>query len=316
MASKIIVALLLAGFVPLVLFGAGSTVSFAQGNPTATLVPIPFPTTRPTSTITPTISLSSTVRPASIITPTIPVSSTIRPASAVTPTIPLSATVVPTALATALPTGTPLPTVVPTVAATLAPIVLPTIEPSPSPQPTATSAAFGLLGSLPAIGDLAQGDTLVPIIAGGVGLIVVVLLMLWLSLALRKKKKPAPPAAPPPAPRVMARLEGLNPAGLGFAILKETVTLGRSPDSDLAISDKLPGGDTVSSHHARLERREGRWVVVDGVAGGALSTNGVCVNGKRTLENFLAENDEISLGEVKFRFHEMPVNADAEGKQS
>jgi pSer/pThr/pTyr-binding forkhead associated (FHA) protein len=94
------------------------------------------------------------------------------------------------------------------------------------------------------------------------------------------------------------------------------MTLGRAPDCDLRIPEDAQGADTVSRYHARFEKRGERWAVIDGVEEGKLSTNGIYVNGKRTLENYLTDNDEIACGEVKFRFHAQPTNVyPAEGGQ-
>jgi pSer/pThr/pTyr-binding forkhead associated (FHA) protein len=83
--------------------------------------------------------------------------------------------------------------------------------------------------------------------------------------------------------------------------------LGRASDCDLKIASSLPEADTVSPHHARIIKRDARWIVVDGLTDDQPSLNGIYVNGKRTLENYLDEDDELAFGALQFRFHVPPA---------
>ena len=130
--------------------------------------------------------------------------------------------------------------------------------------------------------------------AAGCLVILIALIVLVILLWLRRKQGTPPAAAP--------YLE-LESGGLRLYLTRDTLTLGRGSECDLRIAENLPGADTVSHRHARLEKRETRWVVTDGVSDDRPSTNGISVNGKRTLENYLYEGDGITFGEMKFRFH-------------
>ncbi len=91
--------------------------------------------------------------------------------------------------------------------------------------------------------------------------------------------------------------------GKKFYLARDSQTLGRASNCHLRIAQNLSGADTVSYHHARLLKRDVRWVVLDGASDEMLSLNGITVNGKRALENYLNEGDAITFGEMKFRFH-------------
>lgn len=95
----------------------------------------------------------------------------------------------------------------------------------------------------------------------------------------------------------------LEPLGTRFYLTRENQTLGRAHDCHIRISTKIPDADTVSSHHARLVQRHGRWVVLDGAGDATPALNGVTVNGKRTLANYLEDGDVLTFGALKFRFH-------------
>ncbi|MCX7855520.1 MAG: FHA domain-containing protein [Anaerolineae bacterium] len=64
---------------------------------------------------------------------------------------------------------------------------------------------------------------------------------------------------PPPFAVLVARGHTSSVPVLDLLALgKETITVGRAPDTDLVIAEP-----TVSRHHARIYRRQGRWVVRD-----------------------------------------------------
>lgn len=69
--------------------------------------------------------------------------------------------------------------------------------------------------------------------------------------------------------------------------------LGRSPDVDIPIDNK-----NISRQHAKLKQDiDGVWIE------DLKSKNGVFVNGKRITEPvLLTDSDEISLGDLKFKF--------------
>ena len=172
---------------------------------------------------------------------------------------------------TAMPTGTPAPT-----------------ESTPS-APTPETTPFGEVEQTDQTPSslVTAGAIACPVVL--IGLLVSLFLLFWL-----RRQRGAPPSP-------MPYLE-LESTGLQLYLKRDRLTLGRGSDCDLRITKNLPGADTVSHHHARLVNRDARWVVVDGVADDHPSTNGIYVNGKRTLENYLSDGDEIAFGELKFRF--------------
>lgn len=95
----------------------------------------------------------------------------------------------------------------------------------------------------------------------------------------------------------------LQPSGKRFYLARASHILGRARDCHIRISANIPDADTVSYHHARILKRNERWVVLDGTSNGMASLNGITVNGKRTLANYLEDGDVITFGALKFRFH-------------
>jgi adenylate cyclase len=85
----------------------------------------------------------------------------------------------------------------------------------------------------------------------------------------------------------------LNPCGGGDTIplLHEKLLIGRRSSCDICLSFS-----NVSSHHCELELQEGYWHVRD-----LGSTNGVKVNGERTLGAVLMPGDEIQVAKFRFR---------------
>ena len=72
----------------------------------------------------------------------------------------------------------------------------------------------------------------------------------------------------------------------------EQVCIGRSPDSDISISDP-----SVSREHARIEQTAGGFVIHD-----LGSRNGVVVNGQRIAGSTpIGLTDEIQLGDVTLK---------------
>jgi pSer/pThr/pTyr-binding forkhead associated (FHA) protein len=132
---------------------------------------------------------------------------------------------------------------------------------------------------------------------------------------------PAPQAAPPPRktepaagstdsapprpdPRpVLAVLEVINEGvsrGKKYEVRVPLAHIGRGPHNDVAIED-----DSVSDTHAKLQRREDGWFLVD-----LGSTNGTYVGGSRvTSERRLDGTPDVRFGGVKLSFR--PADAPA-----
>jgi pSer/pThr/pTyr-binding forkhead associated (FHA) protein len=94
---------------------------------------------------------------------------------------------------------------------------------------------------------------------------------------------------------VIARLvwERRDGRKVEFPLEGEALEVGRDLDVAIRVDEPL-----VSRRHARLERRDGSWVVVD-----LGSTNFTRVNGRRVLrERELADGDELRFGRARCVF--------------
>jgi predicted component of type VI protein secretion system len=101
----------------------------------------------------------------------------------------------------------------------------------------------------------------------------------------------------------MPRLYVLSGPDLGKSFdVEDGATLGRGAECTVHLRDA-----SVSRHHARLERAEGGWRIVD-----TESRNGVSLGGKRVPGAALADGDEFQLGEVLLRFRSEVAAARAE----
>lgn len=87
----------------------------------------------------------------------------------------------------------------------------------------------------------------------------------------------------------------LNPCGGGNSIplTHEKLLIGRRSSCDIRLEKS-----NVSSHHCELELQDGYWYVRD-----LGSTNGVKVNGERTLSSPLMPGDEVQIAKSCFRIH-------------
>jgi len=110
---------------------------------------------------------------------------------------------------------------------------------------------------------------------------------------------PADAVAPPPqfeptivlAPALPSRLVVSTPKWTReFPLQGDVVTLGRDPASDIPID-----ADVVSRHHARLERRDSGYEIVD-----LGSTNGLRFQGQAVDRKALASGDTLRIGRTIF----------------
>lgn len=91
----------------------------------------------------------------------------------------------------------------------------------------------------------------------------------------------------------MPRLYVLGGADVGRSFeVEDGAVLGRNADCQVVLRDR-----SISRHHARLERRDGRWWLVD-----QGSRNGVFTGHRRVTEVELIDLDEFHLGELPLRF--------------
>jgi pSer/pThr/pTyr-binding forkhead associated (FHA) protein len=132
------------------------------------------------------------------------------------------------------------------------------------------------------------------------------------SAALDSAASTAPTAVSPAAGRshrrpVLATLENINEGpskGTRFEIRGPLTHVGRGEHNDLVIPN-----ESVSDTHAKIQRREGGWFVVD-----IDSTNGTYVSGQRILgEVPLSPASNLRFGGVKFVFRSAAPERDEAG---
>lgn len=127
-----------------------------------------------------------------------------------------------------------------------------------------------------------------------------------------------PPAMAQPTPLAMPRAEDPRPElavleilnegpakGTRFPIRTALTHVGRGEHNDIRLAD-----DSVSETHAKLQRRDDGWYVVD-----MSSTNGTYVGGTRIAgERRLEGTPDVRFGGMKMRFTATDAAADGEGK--
>jgi pSer/pThr/pTyr-binding forkhead associated (FHA) protein len=77
-----------------------------------------------------------------------------------------------------------------------------------------------------------------------------------------------------------------------FPLAAEVLTVGRDDGADILVDEPL-----VSRHHARIERRDGRYFVID-----LGSTNRTRVNGAAVVERELLDGDEVRFARARLTF--------------
>src|SRR5512137_775341 len=85
--------------------------------------------------------------------------------------------------------------------------------------------------------------------------------------------------------------------GIEFVLEKANVTLGRATINEIVLLHDAK----VSRHHARIDKKEAGFTIVD-----LGSTNGTYVNGKRVGSSTLVPGNVIKLGDTVFRFDSGP----------
>jgi pSer/pThr/pTyr-binding forkhead associated (FHA) protein len=119
--------------------------------------------------------------------------------------------------------------------------------------------------------------------------------------ARRPTPAKAPVAVPPePASRekpTFGHFEVINEGptkGTRYDLDSPRITIGRGAHNDVAIND-----ESVSEYHAKLQRRENAWYLLD-----LESTNGTYVAGQRVSDEVkLTSGDDVRFGGVKMTFH-------------
>jgi pSer/pThr/pTyr-binding forkhead associated (FHA) protein len=117
-----------------------------------------------------------------------------------------------------------------------------------------------------------------------------------------KPPAPAPPQKGPPAILANLVVRSGTLKGQRLPIRVPIVNLGRADYNDIVLPD-----DSVSTSHAKLQRREGVWVLVD-----LESTNGSFVDAERVQgETPLAPGALLRLGDVQLLFEPTDDTVDA-----
>jgi pSer/pThr/pTyr-binding forkhead associated (FHA) protein len=118
---------------------------------------------------------------------------------------------------------------------------------------------------------------------------------------------PAPAAHLPELPPALATLEVVNEGaskGTRYPLRSPLVHVGRGSHNDVVLAD-----DSISDSHAKIQRRESGWFVVD-----MESTNGTYVAGSRVKgEQALRSPTAVRFGGVKVIFRSEPEVVDADG---
>lgn len=92
---------------------------------------------------------------------------------------------------------------------------------------------------------------------------------------------------------VVIHSEEPTPVGTRFQLDDSPTRIGRSPDNHIVLA-----GDRVSRRHARLEKREERWYVLDAGSAGGTYHNDQHLAGEAVLSN----GDRVKTGSTTFKF--------------
>lgn len=88
-----------------------------------------------------------------------------------------------------------------------------------------------------------------------------------------------------------------------FELLSNRILIGSSPDNQLVLD-----APNIDPAHASLELRHDQWILQDLGAPGGTAVNGITVDGPYYLQH----NDLIELADIKIRFRDHDLEAQAE----
>jgi pSer/pThr/pTyr-binding forkhead associated (FHA) protein len=77
-----------------------------------------------------------------------------------------------------------------------------------------------------------------------------------------------------------------NHLGRTFTLEKSGASIGRADDNDIVIEEAV-----VSRHHAKVEYREGNFIISD-----LSSANGTLINGRKITSHAIDHNDTFTIG--------------------
>jgi pSer/pThr/pTyr-binding forkhead associated (FHA) protein len=118
---------------------------------------------------------------------------------------------------------------------------------------------------------------------------------------------PPPPKAAPSGRTPLATLEIVNEGplkGTKFEIHSALTNVGRGAHNDVVLND-----ESVSDSHAKIQKRDGGWYIVD-----QESTNGTYVGGRRVQGEQRVEGaPDVRFGGIKMTFRPVAVAGDESG---
>lgn len=220
----------------------------------------------------------------------------------------------PLSIAQRAPTATPTDTPVPT--ATSAPTDTP--APAATSASTATSVPANPTSVPPSPGGKSPTSNLPLLPIGISALLLAFIIGAVLYFLLRGRRKPAPPPETPPSastppgptppattplPTGSAFLESVARPGVHIRLRPGVTTIGRAADSTIRIDEHTMNWETVSRKHAEIRQEGGDYVIYD-VSPDRRSSNGVYVEGRRTVRNVLRPGWRIGIGGVEFIFRD------------
>lgn len=307
----------------------------AQANETIVAVTGAAQTAAPTRNAASTVEANVTATELPPTTRTEVVQPTGDPAG--TATAEQSGALSPTGIATLTPTPSPAPaTSTPTPAAATQTTVPPATTPiisgvvtkpaEPTMQPTQAPIATATPSPLPsAIPENVQdkptdgtssNDQILPLaITVALALLFLVILVVAFRLWRRGKEQMSqaaitPQSNPKPVSGPVPQVAQLAGAVLAEPLLlRDPTLLGSGDGMDSKFVADAAGLASVSPEHARIERRNNRWLIQDGVEKDRPSQKGIFVNDKRTRANYLSDGDKIRLGRLELIFREPPQGA-------
>lgn len=214
------------------------------------------------------------------------------------------------------PTATSAPTDIPAATATSAP------TDTPAPAATSVSTATSVPTNPTSVPPLPDGESLtsnLPLLLIAIGALLLALIIgAALYFLLRGRRKPAPPPETPssaptppgptppataPLPAGSAFLESVARPGMHIRLGPGVTTIGRAADSTIRIDEHTMNWETVSRKHAEIRQEGGDYVIYD-VNPDRRSSNGVYVEGRRTVRNVLRPGWRIGIGGVEFIFRD------------
>jgi tetratricopeptide (TPR) repeat protein len=94
-----------------------------------------------------------------------------------------------------------------------------------------------------------------------------------------------------PSPPFLRQISGEG-EGRTFELSRESLSMGRGPDNEI-----LLGGTSVSRCHARIQKADKGWMLIDNK-----SRNGIFLNGKKITSAKIKIGDTFKVGIFEFRF--------------